>query len=126
MKRVVAALIVKDDRILACQRTRHQVMPLKWEFPGGKVEPDEAPEAALARELEEELAIRARAEREIMRYEYQYPGRSPILLIFYRVTEFTGEPENLDFERIAWVARANLRDYDFLEGDAEFISAYKG
>jgi 8-oxo-dGTP diphosphatase len=126
MTTVVAAVIERDGRILIGQRKRTGQHALKWEFPGGKVEPDEAPEAALARELEEELAIRARAEREIMRYEYQYPGRSPILLIFYRVTEFTGEPENLDFERIAWVARANLRDYDFLEGDAEFISAYKG
>jgi len=97
---------------------------LKWEFPGGKVEPGEAPAAAVVRELEEELAIQARVEREIMRYEYQYPGRTPILLVFYRVTEFAGEPKNLDFEQFVWAPRERLRDYDFLEGDAEFIGSY--
>jgi 8-oxo-dGTP diphosphatase len=53
MKRVVAALILKDDLILACQRTRHQPMPLKWEFPGGKIEEGEQPRDAMRRELEE-------------------------------------------------------------------------
>jgi len=124
MTSVVAAVIERDGRILIGQRKRTGHHPLKWEFPGGKVEPGEAPEAAVVRELEEELAIRARVEREIMRYEYQYPGRSPILLIFCRVTEFTGEPQNLDFEQIAWVACEDLRAYDFLEGDAEFIHSY--
>jgi 8-oxo-dGTP diphosphatase len=124
MTTVVAAVIERDGRILIAQRKSTGQHALKWEFPGGKVEPVEAPEAALVRELEEELAIRARVEREIMRYEYQYPGRSPILLIFYSVTEFMGEPENLDFEQIVWVTRASLRDYDFLEGDAEFIGRY--
>jgi mutator protein MutT len=124
MTTVVAAVIERDGRILIAQRKGTGQHPLKWEFPGGKVEPSEAPEAAVVRELEEELAIRARVDREIMRYEYQYPGRPPILLIFYRVTEFTGDPENLDFEQIAWVARASLGDYDFLEGDAEFIRSY--
>jgi 8-oxo-dGTP diphosphatase len=125
MTTVVAAVIERDGRILIAQRKRTGQHPLKWEFPGGKVESGEAPEAAIIRELKEELAIRARVDREIMRYEYQYPGRSPILLIFYRVTEFTGDPENLDFEQIAWVARERLRDYDFLEGDAEFIRSYQ-
>src|SRR5580692_11443877 len=97
---VVAAVIEQDGCILIAQRKRTGQHPLKWEFPGGKVEPDEAPEAAVARELEEELAIRARVESEITRYEYQYPGRSPILLIFYRVLEFQGQPKNLDFEQI--------------------------
>jgi 8-oxo-dGTP diphosphatase len=126
MTTVVAAVIERAGSILIAQRKRSGHHALKWEFPGGKVEPGEAPEAALARELEEELAIHARVEREIMRYEYQYPGRSPILLIFYRVTVFTGEPKNLDFEQIAWVSRADLRDFDFLEGDVEFIGKYAG
>jgi 8-oxo-dGTP diphosphatase len=121
MTTVVAALIERDGRILVAQRKRTGQHPLKWEFPGGKVEPGETPEAAVVRELEEELAIRARVDREIMRYEYQYPGRTPILLIFYRVTEFAGKPKNLDFEQIVWVAPGSLREYDFLEGDVEFI-----
>ena len=59
-----------------------------------------------------------------MRYQYQYPGRPPILLIFFRVLEFEGEPRNLDFEQILWELPARLRDYDFLEGDRQFIAAY--
>ena len=121
---VVAAVIERDGRVLIAQRKRTGQHPLKWEFPGGKVEPGEAPEAAVVRELEEELAIHARVEREIARYEYQYPGRPPILLIFCRVTEFAGEPKNLDFEQIVWASRERLCEYDFLEGDTEFIRNY--
>jgi 8-oxo-dGTP diphosphatase len=124
MTTVVAAVIEREGRVLIAQRKRTGQHPLKWEFPGGKVEAGEEPEAAVVRELEEELGIAARVEGEIMRYEYQYPGRAVILLIFYRVSGFAGEPRNLDFERIAWVERASLRDYDFLEGDAEFIGSY--
>jgi 8-oxo-dGTP diphosphatase len=124
MTTVVAAVIERDGRVLIAQRKRTGQHPLKWEFPGGKVEPDEAPRAAAARELKEELAIHASVDQEIMRYEYQYPDRPPILLIFYRVTEFTGEPKNLDFEQITWVERACLGDYDFLEGDSEFIRVF--
>ena len=121
---VVAAVIEREGRVLIAQRKRTGQHPLKWEFPGGKVEAGEAPEAAVARELEEELAIQVRVDGEITRYEYQYPGRPPILLIFYSVAEFDGEPKNLDFEQIVWAPRGHLGEYDFLEGDAEFIRSY--
>jgi 8-oxo-dGTP diphosphatase len=126
MTKVVAAVIERAGQVLIAQRKRTGQHPLKWEFPGGKVEPGEAPEAALVRELEEELGIRARVEAEIARYEYQYPGRAPILLLFYRVTEFADEPNNLDFEQIRWTPRGSLRNYDFLEGDGDFIARYLG
>ena len=75
MTTVVAAVIERDGRILICQRRRGQAHELKWEFPGGKLEPGESPEVALRRELREELAIDAAPETEITRYEYAYPGR---------------------------------------------------
>lgn len=121
MTTVVAAVIERGGRVLIGQRKNAGHHPLKWEFPGGKVEPGETPEAAAVRELAEELAIRAKLAGEIMRYEYQYPGRTPILLIFYRVVVFEGEPENRDCEQIRWEVPERLGDYDFLEGDAEFI-----
>ncbi len=124
MTTVVAAVIERNGLVLIGQRKRTGQHPLRWEFPGGKVEAGEDPQAALARELAEELDIRARIGAEITRYEYQYSGRSPILLIFYRVTDFDREPRNLDFEQIVWAPRAALRDYDFLEGDADFIATY--
>ena len=125
MLTVVAAIIVRDGKVLICQRSRTDSSPLKWEFPGGKVEAGETPEAAVVRELGEELAIEARIESEITRYEYQYPGRSRILLIFFRVLNFDGEPQNLDFVQLRWVLPGELGDFDFLEGDAEFIRLYR-
>jgi 8-oxo-dGTP diphosphatase len=124
MTTVVAGVLERDGRILIAQRKNAGYHPLKWEFPGGKVEPDETPQAALLRELQEELGVQARIDREIMRYEYQYPGRSQILLVFYHVADFEGEARNLAFEQIVWEAPERLRDYDFLEGDTEFISKF--
>ncbi len=122
MTLVVAAVIEHHGRILICQRKRGHAHELKWEFPGGKVEAGESPEAALVRELREELGIEARLDGEITRYEYAYPNRPPILLIFFGVREFSGEPRNLVFERMEWEAWERLRDYDFLEGDVEFLA----
>jgi len=121
MTTVVAAVIEQGGRILVAQRKNEGPHALKWEFPGGKVEAGETPEAALRRELEEELDIDARVGRELSRYEYAYPGRAPILLIFYSVASFTGGPRNLAFEKIEWTPRDRLTDFDFLEGDTEFI-----
>jgi 8-oxo-dGTP diphosphatase len=124
MTTVVAAVIERDGLVLIAQRKSTGQHPLKWEFPGGKVEPDETPGAALVRELAEELGISAEVGAEIERYEYQYAGSWPILLIFYRVTDLSGEPRNLDFEQILWAPRRRLREYDFLEGDADFLARY--
>ena len=107
--------------MLICRRRADQPHPLKWEFPGGKIEAGETPEAALVRELGEELGIAAGNPVEIARYEFAYPGKAPILLIFLRVAEWAGEPENRIFEEIAWVEQGRLREFDFLEGDAPFI-----
>ena len=122
MTTVVAAIIQRHGRILIGQRKDLGHHPLKWEFPGGKVEPGETPHAALIRELQEEVGIHARIDRELMRYEYQYPGRSRILLIFYRVLDFDGEPQSLDFDQIRWEQPELLRNYDFLEGDTQFLA----
>src|SRR4030095_3002708 len=100
MTTVVAAIIERGGRILICQRRADHAHPLKWEFPGGKVEPGENPADALRRELAEELSISAQIGAEVTQYEYSYPGKKPILLMFYRVTEFSGEPRNQVFEQI--------------------------
>lgn len=118
---VVAAIIERNGRVLICQRRPCQWHSLKWEFPGGKLEAGETPRAGLRRELEEELGIQAVIGSEIVRYEYCYAGRDPILLMFYRIDDFEGEPQNLVFERIVWEKREHLADYDFLEGDVDFV-----
>jgi 8-oxo-dGTP diphosphatase len=118
---VVAAVIEKGDRILICQRRRDSRHALKWEFPGGKVEPGEQPAGALARELREELAIDAEIGDQLHRQDVRYGDGPIITLLFYRVTEFSGEPQNLQFEQIVWEHPRRLPDYDFLEGDRQFI-----
>jgi 8-oxo-dGTP diphosphatase len=119
--KVVAAVIERNGQILVGQRRKSDSHGLKWEFPGGKVERGEAPAAALARELEEELGIQARVGREIVRYAHEYPKRATILLMFYSVREFSGEPQSLAFERIVWECPEKLPDYDFLDGDVDFV-----
>jgi len=121
MKRVVAALIWKDGKILICQRTRHQVMPLKWEFPGGKIEEGEQPRDALRRELEEELGINAAIGVEVARIRHEYPNHSSVELRFYEVHEYSGEIENRIFREIRWAAPAELPTYDFLEADLTLV-----
>jgi len=121
---VVAGVLERDRRILICRRRADQPHPLKWEFPGGKLEPGESPETALVRELREELGIESEAGPEIMRYEFTYPGKQPILLIFVKVTAWRGDIENRIFDAILWERPEALAAYDFLEGDAPFLTAF--
>jgi 8-oxo-dGTP diphosphatase len=121
MKRVVAALLRQHDLILACQRTRHQTMPLKWEFPGGKIEEGEQPRDALRRELQEELGIVAEIGNEVSRVRHEYPGGNSIELRFFEVPSYQGEIENRIFREIRWVQRAELLHLDFLDADLGLV-----
>ena len=121
MKRVVAAVIEQKGRLLVCQRTRHQTMPLKWEFPGGKIEEGEQPRDALRRELEEELGIHAKVGDEIARVQHVYPNGVTVELRFFIVREYDGEMENRIFRDLQWSAPKDLNSYDFLEADASLV-----
>ena len=118
---VVAAVIEREELILIGQRKQTGRHPLKWEFPGGKVEPGEDYRTALTRELQEELGIEATIGEEMDRYEVRYGEGPQTELLFFHVTDFRGEPENRDFEQIVWAPRKTLVEYDFLEGDLRFI-----
>ena len=121
MKRVVAALIFQGDKILVCQRTRHQTMPLKWEFPGGKIEEGEQPRDALHRELDEELGIDAKIGQEVSRIVHEYPGGGSVELRFFAVNEYKGIIENKIFRDLRWARRSELSQYDFLEADLTLV-----
>jgi 8-oxo-dGTP diphosphatase len=121
MKRVVAALIVEGEKLLVCQRTRHQTMPLKWEFPGGKIEEGEQPRDALRRELEEELGIQAEIGDEISRIRHDYPNGGSVELRFFVVRRYIGELENRIFRDIRWAAPGELLSFDFLEADLGLV-----
>ena len=121
MTTVTAAVIERDGRILICRRRPEQKYGGKWEFPGGKLEEGESPRESLRRELREELRIEARIESEITRYQYRYPSRKPIRLVFFRVREFSGEPDYTHFDQVCWVKPEEMPTFDFLEGDVEFV-----
>jgi 8-oxo-dGTP diphosphatase len=115
MNQVAVGIIMKEGQVLACQRKRTARYPLKWEFPGGKVEASETPEAALVRELYEELSIRTTAAREFHRQDWVYGDGS------FRVFYFLGEPANRAFEQISWVTPRKLLTMDILDGNRDAI-----
>jgi 8-oxo-dGTP diphosphatase len=121
MKQVVVALIWQDGTVLVCQRTRHQTMPLKWEFPGGKIEEGEQPRDAMRRELEEELGIDAEVGDEVARFRHRYPNGSAVELRFYDVRKYSGEIENRIFKDVVWAKPAELPTFDFLEADLKLV-----
>ena len=123
MKRVVAGLIFQDGKILVCQRTRHQTMPLKWEFPGGKIEEGEQPRDALRRELDEELGINAHIGEEVSRIRHEYPNGAAVELRFFEVRKYDGTLENRIFRDMQWAMPAELPSFDFLEADLELVKA---
>lgn len=118
---IVAAIIERQGRILICQRARHVPQPLKWEFPGGKVESGEDERTALVRELAEELEIDAAIGRLLTRIRHSYSGIGDLELAFYSVDHYTGEAVNRVFEQIRWVTRRELPDYDFLAADVPLV-----
>jgi len=121
IKRVVAALILRGDKVLVCQRTRHQTMPLKWEFPGGKIESGEQPRDALRRELDEELGIDATIGEEVARFRHDYKNGAAVELRFYAVREYRGEIENRIFKDMRWARPSDLPALDFLEADLGLV-----
>src|SRR5437868_12141401 len=96
-------------------------MALKWEFPGGKIEPGEDAVSALVRELDEELGINATIGPEVACVRHQYRSGSSVELHFHLVEQYAGELENRIFRDIQWAAPEELPNYDFLEADLSLV-----
>ena len=122
---VVAALILRTgdagDEVLICQRKPDQAMALKWEFPGGKIEPGEVPVQALARELNEELGIDAVIGAPVTRVRHNYRNGGAVDIQFFLVKEFAGTLENRIFNDMRWSTLPALPEFDFLAADLNLI-----
>jgi 8-oxo-dGTP diphosphatase len=118
---VAAALILRGDEVLVCQRKAGSPMGLKWEFPGGKIEPGESPEQALRRELDEELGIQAVVGAKIAHLRHNYRSGGAVDLQFFAVHSFEGELVNQIFEEIRWAPLRDLPGYDFLAADRDLV-----
>lgn len=122
MRVVAAGLIEQDGRLLVGQRRRGDSFALKWEFPGGKVRPDETPRQALARELQEELGVGAIVGAELYRTRHRYSELTSELLLIFFTAQLASEPRCLAFEQVRWVERSRLLSLDFLPADRELVT----
>ncbi len=120
MKKVTAAVIEKDGKILIAKRRKGDHLEDKWEFPGGKIEPEETPEECLRRELNEEFGIETEIHEYICSSKYEY-DHIAIELMAYRVTHISGDLELNSHEEILWIELCELTSYDFAEADKRII-----
>ena len=116
---VLAAVIERDGHFLMTRRLKGTHLAGKWEFPGGTCEPDEAHDACLSRELEEELGVRSEIGEEIFTVEHAYPERT-VRLHFHRAT-LLGEPSPQQGQEMQWVARRELRALELPEADQGLV-----
>lgn len=122
MLTVVAAIIESHGKLLVCQRRKGGRFELLWEFPGGKKKAGETPKEALARELMEELGVRAEIGREVHRVQHKYAEMSePIELIFFAATVDTDAVRNVVFEQIQWREPHTLGELEFLPADRPLV-----
>lgn len=120
MLEVVGAVIQEGERVLIAQRLPGKSQGLCWEFPGGKVEPGEAPEAALARELAEELGITVEVGAVFGAVIWEGGGR-PLRLTCYRARLVAGTPEPRECHAVRWVALEELDRFDFAPADVPLV-----
>ena len=122
---VVCSLIVRNDTVLCAQRSERMALPLKWEFPGGKLEDGEVPEDALKREIMEELAIHITVGRALNVSEYTYEnGRTIRLLPYLATMQSSQEPVANEHAELRWVKAADLLDLDWAAADVPIVQQF--
>lgn len=121
---VVCAIIERDGTFLIARRPAGRHLERKWEFPGGKAEPGESAQAALERELFEELRIRVEIVGLLTPVEHTYPERS-LRLIPFRCRIVEGEPVACDHEELRWIGIDQAGGYEFPEADAPILDEYR-
>jgi len=119
--KVVGGIIIDKNKILIAQRSNQKEHPLKWEFPGGKIQENENPIEALKREIKEELSIDIKKSKFLLDYQYDYQDIKKIHLYFYKIDEYVGKVRNIEHNQLLWIQRNHLEKLDFLDGDRMII-----
>lgn len=115
---VVAGILIKNGKVLLGQRPEHKSLPGMWEFPGGKIELGERPEQALKRELEEELGIEVEVGPLRLATTHSY-GESGVVLMFYEVRFWKGEPKTHHHLELQWVQPEEMKKMNLPEANRE-------
>ena len=123
--RVVGAAIVRNRRCLAAQRSACMSLPLKWEFPGGKVETGEEPEEALVREIQEELGVDITVGPYLATGTVPHRGQTLILDIYEATLQGEAEPVAHEHATLRWVTAAELTELDWAEADRPPLRAVR-
>lgn len=120
---VVAIITNSQDEVLVARRAAHKHQGGLWEFPGGKVEAGERLEAALSREIYEELGISVQKAQPFMQLTHDYPDKT-IILHVWQVTQFQGEAYGKEQQPIAWVPKAELLNLSFPEANQVILQRF--
>ena len=117
---VAAGLVFRHGRLLITQRRLNDHLGGLWEFPGGKVEPDESFQACLVRELREELGIEIQVGPEIEDITHTYPEKT-VRLKFFRCAWLSGEARPIACHNLGWITRDQLGHFEFPAADARLL-----
>lgn len=121
---VTCAIIEKDGKVLSTQRSETMNLPLKWEFPGGKIDIGESPEDCLKRELQEELGVSITISRYLAPSTHQYP--TFIITLYPFVCSITiGEIKLHEHKDLAWLTPDKLHELDWAEADIPIMNNYR-
>ncbi len=121
---VTCALIELKDRVLVTQRSAMMHLPLKWEFPGGKIEKDETPESCLVREIFEELNINIQIKKQLKVNIHQYSETKTIKLIPFICIIRSGEIKLLEHANFLWLKKTELMNLDWADADIPIMKEY--
>jgi 8-oxo-dGTP diphosphatase len=122
---VTAGVTIRDGKVLVAKRNKGSHLEGLWEFPGGKLEPNESPEECLAREFREELGVDIQVGKILEVVYHRYPEKN-VLLLFYSSDLVEGEPKPLDVAELAWVPKVDLLELDWVPADIPFVKRLMG
>ncbi len=124
MIEVTCAIIEHDNKVLVTQRSEKMALPLKWEFPGGKIEKGETAEACLIREILEELHINIKISKQLNSNTHQYSETKTIILIPFICELIDGEIKLTEHANFLWLSKSELSNLDWAEADVPILNEY--